>query len=209
MKMDGTSDTQSDKPRSSEHPPPYQPASQAAFPTRPNSEASLTENPTQPTSVSQDSDSSASRGRGVLVFVEGVIQDKKSKLVSANIFYHQDSAQLYSYGKYIDGEYTSNQGDLHVACIDSGVGYQELSHYLISGIVRNEPNYISAKEWRKLPIDVVKIMVLWDGMKCSYSDENCTTTMTLKTDGQTRTVLAKMKERGWKDRFQVQFRIVA
>ncbi|PVH74269.1 hypothetical protein DL98DRAFT_537623 [Cadophora sp. DSE1049] len=211
--MAGTSDTKKESQGPSENPPPYQPDLSAAIPARPSSEGSSTEKSTPPsrsksrTDGSDKSDNSDDGEEGVLVFVEAVVQDKKSNLVSANVFQNQGTGKLYSYDEYVNGRCGSKEGDLHVACINPASGYRELLQDVLEGISRNEPKYITAKKWKPLKIDVWTITVLWDGMESGYSDDSCKTTMTLKTDGQIQMVLAKMEERGWKDRFVVEFKI--
>ncbi|MAD83835.1 MAG: hypothetical protein CL912_12810 [Deltaproteobacteria bacterium] len=142
---------------------------------------------------------------GVLVFVEAVIRDRKSNLVSANIFQYSDTEDLYTYDDYLDGHYGWKQGDLHVALIRPSDGYCGLKAKLVDSITRNQPRYIAAKGWKQQRVAVWSIIVLWDALEASHSEEGCKSRLTLKTDNQIRMVSWKMKERGSKDIFIVEF----
>ena len=211
--MVDTSDTKNPSEGTSENPPPYQPDSEVALPIRTQGENSttLSEKSTQtsdtetPAKNRSDPERADDSEDGVLVFVEGMIQDRKLNFVSANIFQHPDTNDLYTYDEFVDGDYGWKQGDLHVAYINLSDGYCGLRQKLVDSITRNQPKYIVAKGRKQQKVAVFVIVVLWERLESSYSKEGCKSRLTLKTDSQIRMVLGKMKERGWKDRFVVEF----
>ena len=76
---------------------------------------------------------------------------------------------------------------------------------MVDSITRNQPRYIAAKGWKQQRVAVWSIIVLWDALEASHSEEGCKSRLTLKTDNQIRMVSWKMKEMGSKDIFIVEF----
>ncbi|KAH7377520.1 hypothetical protein BKA64DRAFT_648996 [Cadophora sp. MPI-SDFR-AT-0126] len=219
--MAGTSDTHSQSHGISVNPPAYQPDLSVALSDRPRRNSSSSTNGRSSGSNSVDesdkiekseifeqsekSDSPDVLKPGVLVFVEAVIRDNNSDFLSANIFADLQRKEIYSYNQYTTDKCVCSRIELHVACITAEAGYREVLNQLLDGIERTEPKYIAVKNWKPTKAGVRSITVIWDGVESTYSNEQCKTKITLKTDKQIKLVLGKMRERGWKDRFEVEF----